>query len=72
MSNGTLYNKAVIYKALETMPAEQLEALRVLFSSLSWSPKVHADTLSDAEYEECLSIAQNTAEDEWFSLDCIE
>ena len=72
MSNSVLYNKAIIYKALETMPREQLEALKSLFLNLSCISNDSFDTMSDEEYKECLSIVQNSSEDDWFDLDKID
>ena len=69
MSNTVLYDKAVIYEALESLSTEQLEALRVFFTNLKAPTNNAWNSMSDSEYSECLSIAQNTSNDEWFGLD---
>ena len=72
MPNTVLYDKAVIYEALESLSAEQLEALRVFFTNLKAPSNDSWDSMSDSEYAECISIAKNTSEDEWLGLGDIE
>ena len=72
MPNTVLYDKAVIYEALESLSAEQLEALRLFFTNLKAPANDMWNSMSDSEYAECISIAKNTSNDEWFGLDEID
>jgi len=72
MLNNTLYNKSVIYEALNSISAEQLEALRVFFTGLRPPERDSWNTLSDAEYAECLSIAEDSSDDNWFHVTDID
>ena len=74
MKTNSAYSKAVIYEALNSLPSEQLEALKTFFCSLESVTTPDGfrsesdDTMSDQEYMECLSIAAN---DDWYGTDKI-
>ena len=72
MTNTVLYDKAVIYEALDSLSEEQLEALRVFFSNLKIPADVTWNSMSASEYAECLSIAENSSNEEWCGLDEID
>lgn len=68
MDKTPLYDKAVIYEALNAVPAEQLSFLRDFFVRLIPS---EPESLTDEEYAECLSILKNSSDSDWFGLDDI-
>jgi len=69
--NSTSYDKAIIYKALSAMPREQLRFMRDFFVNFVPADD-ELESMTEAEYRECLAIIQNTTDEDWFDLDCID
>ena len=71
MVNSPSYDKAIIYKALNAIPEEQLRFLRDFL--IRFVPEVDAsEAMTDAEYDKCLSIIQSSSDDDWYDLDSID
>ena len=71
MINSPSYDKAIIYKALNAIPEDQLKFLRDFF--ISFVPETDiSEVMTDAEYDECMAIIQNSSDDDWFDLDNID